>query len=72
MGLWLTGETLTQHIHNAFKNLFQASSSNYRTTPGNERRYCPNSPFRTQAQLLIRIPQPDEILLEGSTEEIYF
>ena len=61
-GLWLTGETLTQHIHNAFQTLFQASSSYSRTTPGNERRFCPNSPFRSQAQLLIRIPHQDEIL----------
>ena len=61
-GLWLTGEPLTHHIHNAFKILFQASSSYCRTTPGNERSYCPNSPFRTHAQLLTRIPQPDEIL----------
>ena len=61
-GLWLTGETLTQHIHNAFQTFFQASSPYSCTTPSNERRFCPNSPFRTQAQLLIRIPQPDEIL----------
>ena len=61
-GLWLTGEPLTQHIHNTFKTLFQASSSYCRTTPGNERSYCPNSPFHTHTQLLTRMPQPDEIL----------
>ena len=48
-GLWLPREQLTQHIHNAFKTLFQASSLYYRTTPGNERKYCPNSPFRNHA-----------------------
>ena len=61
-GLWLTGEPLTHHIHNAFKTLFQASSSYCHITLGNERPYRPNSPFRTHAQLLTRIPQPDEIL----------
>ena len=60
--LWLTGEPLTHHIHTAFKTLFLASSQYRCFTPGNERLYYPNSPFLTQAQVLTRIPQPDEIL----------
>ena len=27
-GLWLNGESLTQHIHTTFKKLFQASTPN--------------------------------------------
>ena len=61
MGLWLTGEPLTQHIHTAFKTLFLATSSCHRNTFGTARLCCPNSPFLTQAQVLTRIPQPDEI-----------
>ena len=61
MGLWLTGEPLTHHIHTAFKTLFRATSPCRHITLGTERLCCPHSPFLTQAQVLTRIPQPDEI-----------
>ena len=61
MGLWFTGEPLTHHIHTAFKTLFRATSPCWRITLGTERLCCPHSPFLTQAQVLTRIPQPDEI-----------
>nr|POE76406.1 putative ribonuclease h protein [Quercus suber] len=62
-GLWLTRESLSHHIHNAFKNLFQATSASRPLTSRTTRLCCPNSPFSTQAQVLTRIPQPEEILL---------
>ena len=34
-GLWLTGEPLTQHINNAFKKLFQATSPHLCSTSRN-------------------------------------
>ena len=61
-GLWLIGEPLTQHIHSAFKNLFQAKYPSRCPTSRTELLCSLNSPFPTQAQVLTRIPQLDEIL----------
>ena len=61
IGLWLTDEPLTQHIHSAFKKLFQATSLHLCPPSKTDRQICPNSPFFHQAQELARIPQPDEI-----------
>ena len=55
-GLWLTGKPLTQHIHTAFKKLFQATSLHLCPSSRTEMQCCPNSPFLTQAQALTRIP----------------
>ena len=60
-GLWLTKELLTHHIHTTFKTLFQASFPCRRITLGTARLCCPHSPFLTQAQVLTRISQLDEI-----------
>ena len=59
--LWLTNEHLTQHIHTAFKKLFQATSLHLCPPSRTDRQLCPNSPFFHQAQDLARIPQPNEI-----------
>ena len=61
-GLWLTEEPLTQHIHNAFKKLFRATSQNVRPPSRTDKQLCPNSPFYYHAQELVKIPQPEEIL----------
>ena len=61
MGLWFTDEPLTQHIHSAFKKLFQATSLHLCPPSKTDRQFCLNSPFFHQAQELARIPQPDEI-----------
>ena len=44
-GLWLTGEPLTQHIHTAFKKLFQATSLNLCPSSRTKRQFYPNSLF---------------------------
>ena len=61
-GLWLTGEPLTQHIHNAFKKLFQATSPHQCPSSRTKMQCSHNSLFLTHAQVLSRIPQLDEIL----------
>ena len=61
-GLWLTSEPLTQHIHNAFKKLFQATSPHQYPSSRTKMQCSHNSPFLTHAQVLSRIPQPNEIL----------
>ena len=61
-GLWLTGEPLTQHIHTAFKKLFQATSLNLCPSSRTKRQFYPNSLFLNQAQALTSIPQLEEIL----------
>ena len=60
-GLWLTEEPLTQHIHNAFKKLFRATSQNVRPPSRTDKQLCPNSPFYHHAQELVKIPQLEEI-----------
>ena len=55
-GLWLNGESLTQHIHTTFKKLFQASTPNWCASFRTEGQLCPNSPFLNQTQALTRIP----------------
>ena len=60
-GLWLNGESLTQHIHTTFKKLFQASTLTWCASSRTEGHFYPNSPFLNQTQALIRIPQPEEI-----------
>ena len=62
MGLWLIGKPLTQHINNAFKNLFQARSHHLRPTSRNTRQVSHCSPFLTHAQSLACIPPLAEIL----------
>ena len=61
MGLWLNGESLTQHIHTTFKKLFQASTPTRCASSRTNGPFCPNSPFINQTQALIRIPQPEDI-----------
>ena len=62
MGLWLTGEPLTQHINNAFKKLFQATSPHMRPTPRTTRQGSQCSHFLTHAHLLACILSHAEIL----------
>ena len=61
-GLWLTDDPLTQHIYNAFKKLFRATSQNVWPPSRTDTQLCPNSPFYYHAQELVKIPQPEEIL----------
>ena len=61
MGLWLNGESLTQHIHTTFKKLFQASTPTRCASSRTNGPFCPNSPFLNQAQALIRTPQLEDI-----------
>ena len=60
-GLWLTEEPLTQHIYNAFKKLFRATSQNVWPPSRTDTQLCPNSPFYHHAYELVKIPQPEEI-----------
>ena len=61
-GFWLSRETLTNHITDAFKKLFMATTAHMRTMTSLGPYFHHNSPFLDHSQSLSSIPQPTEIL----------